>query len=157
MKKAVRFFAIAAIAFGMTMAVSCTKDPEEGGNNNNNGGTEEPVAANPIVGHTYQGTLIDDTYAGSGYTFQLDFTIVATSETRMDYTCIISYDEGELGTDQDQMTYTFENNAGTMTFDADGYATEYTYDPQAKTVTFDIAYNISSLSVGGTAVLTQVQ
>lgn len=36
MKKLVRFFAIAAIAFGMTMAVACTDDPEDGPNGGGN-------------------------------------------------------------------------------------------------------------------------
>ena len=40
MKKVFRFFAIAAIACGMTMAVSCNKDDngENGGNGGNGGG-----------------------------------------------------------------------------------------------------------------------
>ncbi len=42
MKKVTRIFTIAALAFGMTMAVSCNKDPEnEGGNGGNGGGNTE--------------------------------------------------------------------------------------------------------------------
>ena len=37
MKKAFRFFAIAAIAFGMTMAVSCKPDEGDDNGNNDNG------------------------------------------------------------------------------------------------------------------------
>jgi len=41
MKKYFRFFAIAAIALGMTMAVSCKKDEEENGGNGNGGSNTE--------------------------------------------------------------------------------------------------------------------
>lgn len=42
MKKVVRFFAIAAIAFGMTMAVGCDKDnTDDNGGNGGNGGNSE--------------------------------------------------------------------------------------------------------------------
>ena len=40
MKKVVRFFAIAAIAFGMTMTVACGGDDENGGNGGNGGNNE---------------------------------------------------------------------------------------------------------------------
>lgn len=37
MKKTFRFFSILAVAFSLTMAVSCNRDPEEEGGSNNNG------------------------------------------------------------------------------------------------------------------------
>lgn len=149
-----RLFAMMALAFGMVMAVSCSKDEE---NNSDNPGGGETPAANPLVGHTFSGSIEDDTYYDQYGAFYLDFEISATTENRMNYTCSISYDQGELGTDNDQLTYTFDNNAGTLTFDADGYATNYTYDPNAKTITFNISYGVGQgMSIGGTAVLHQV-
>ena len=41
MKKAFKFMAIAAIAFGMSMTVACTDDSENSGNGNGNGGNTE--------------------------------------------------------------------------------------------------------------------
>lgn len=41
MKKVFRFFTIAAIAFGMTMAVSCNKDDDDNGGNGGNGGNTD--------------------------------------------------------------------------------------------------------------------
>lgn len=159
MKKVFKYMMVAMMAISTVALFSCGKDDEGGDNGGNNGGNNQEEVTNPINGHTFEGTIIDNTYEGQGYVFTLDFVITATSETRMDYNCDISANGELLGSDTDGVTYTFENNAGTLTFDYDGYSTGYTYDPQNKTITFDISYSLSqdgSVRAGGTAVLTQV-
>ena len=47
MKKVLRFFAIAALAFGMTNLVACGGDEEEGDDNNNN--TQQEEQGEPIL------------------------------------------------------------------------------------------------------------
>ncbi|MCR4829614.1 MAG: hypothetical protein K5864_09165 [Bacteroidales bacterium] len=156
MKKVFKYMLVAMMAISTVALFSCGKDDEgEDNGGNNNGGQEQTT--NPINGHTFEGTITDQTYEAQGYVFTFDFVITATSETRMDYNCDIAYNGETLGSDNDKVTYTFENNAGTLTFDADGYSTNYTYNPQNKTITFNISYQVAEgVSAGGTAVLTQV-
>ena len=143
-----RIFSIMTLAFGMVMAVSCSKD-EKTEDGQQGGGGDTPAATNPIKGHTFTGSMVDD------YSVEFNYTITATDDSRMTYSLVTYYQGEELFTDEDGMTYTFSNNAGTMTFDLDGYEMNYTYNPTDKSISFTLYYNLQGLSVGGPVVLYQ--
>ena len=144
MKKVLRIFSVMTLAFGMVMAVSCKKGEDNGGTS----GGDTPAATNPLVGHTFVGDMTDD----NGVEF--NYTIVVTNETKMSYELVTFYQGEDFFSDQDQLTYTFNNNAGKMTFAADGYQMNYTYDPDAKTISFSLVYNLGDGNhYGGPVVL----
>jgi hypothetical protein len=92
MKKAFKFMAIAAIAFGMSMTVACTDDSENSGNGNGNGGPTEnlptTIDENFDNGIPSTWTIIDAD--GDGYTWCN--VINNTSGVPMDpLPCALSY------------------------------------------------------------------
>ncbi|MCR5014717.1 MAG: hypothetical protein K6A28_08105 [Bacteroidales bacterium] len=157
MKKATRFFILAALALSMATAVACDKEKTPD-NNSQGGGEETPAVVNPIRGHTFAGSMTDTSWVEYGFLFEFDIFLTAVSENKIIYSCQISNNGQLRSTDEDNISYTFADNRGTFVFERDSVTRPYTYDPAAKTITFDMAYDISHdgvLVAGGTVVLHQ--
>lgn len=115
MKKAFKFMAIAAIAFGMSMTVACTDDSENSGNGNGNGGNTENLP-----------TTIDENFDNG---MPSDWTCIDADGDGIDWMCtsdVLGSGYGRNSSEGCAMSQSYDNNIGVL------YPDNYLVSPKIK-------------------------